>query len=266
VATSCTASKPLRCDGDQLVSCNADGTGETDETCALGCKADEVRCNDLDPSNGLATYLDMASGQPALDMTAGGTIDTDTGAVMVAGQQVNVLTAVATQASGPSIRVLAVQSFTAGDVTVTGTNALAIVSDGDVEIEGTLSVSANGPTSGAGMWTEASCEGKPGASITAPHWVSGGTGGGGFGTPGGHGGAATLNATDGTYSEARRQWRRGDDTCASRGRPHERWRRVHGTGGGGGVGRIRINTTGTGAVQLSGLVSPSPSTGAVSVR
>src|SRR5438105_7785333 len=61
-AAFCVANQVLRCTGNDLVRCNADGTGEMSATCALGCQASGPRCLDVSPSNGLAGYLDMAAG------------------------------------------------------------------------------------------------------------------------------------------------------------------------------------------------------------
>src|ERR1043166_922774 len=73
----CNANQSLRCSGNDLVRCNNDGTAEISDTCPLGCNVSAVRCNDINPSNGLATYLDMASNESDLDLGATATINTD---------------------------------------------------------------------------------------------------------------------------------------------------------------------------------------------
>src|SRR3954469_16559254 len=75
-ASVCTANQSLRCDGDGLVRCNSDGTGEMTEACSLGCRASPLHCNEIDPSNDLARYLDMAAGEPDLDLGTTATINT----------------------------------------------------------------------------------------------------------------------------------------------------------------------------------------------
>ncbi|HEX3759774.1 MAG TPA: hypothetical protein VHW23_13765, partial [Kofleriaceae bacterium] len=64
----CTANEALRCDGSNLVQCNGDGTAEVAQPCSLGCSASALRCSEIDPSNGLARYLDMAAAEPDLDL------------------------------------------------------------------------------------------------------------------------------------------------------------------------------------------------------
>ena len=81
MALTCTAGMALRCDADELVTCNGEGTGAVSETCALGCNADDLRCNYVDPSNGLATYLDQAAQQSDVALPDGTTISTDNGTV-----------------------------------------------------------------------------------------------------------------------------------------------------------------------------------------
>jgi hypothetical protein len=42
------------------VDCSSTGTIEFQMTCPLGCASGQEKCVDIDPSNGVATYLDMA--------------------------------------------------------------------------------------------------------------------------------------------------------------------------------------------------------------
>jgi hypothetical protein len=189
VGPVCTGNAALRCDGASLVRCNADGTGEVSEACALGCNAGATRCFDVNPSNGLATYLDMAAAEPDLDLGMKATIDTDTGAVTVDGQPVVVHRELVAQSGAPTIRVFIVRSLRTGDVAITGTNALAIVSDRDVSIGGVFAASANFAVPGAGALSDAACKG--GNATIIAHTFSG-AGGGGFGSSGGAGGTATT--------------------------------------------------------------------------
>jgi len=187
----CAPSQALRCDGNTLVRCNADGTAEASESCALGCNATEVRCNDVAPSNGLAGALDMTSGEIDFDLRATATINTDDGTVQVGGNPIAMRTTTITQTSAPTIRVLVVRSLITSDVTVIGSNALAIVSNGDIKINGTFAASAHADAAGAGRFNDSSCQGK-GGDLGANGAVSG-SAGGGFGGNGGNGGTATSN-------------------------------------------------------------------------
>jgi hypothetical protein len=189
----CTAKQPLRCDGNNLVSCNDDGTAELTAACALGCNATDLRCNDIDPSNGVAGTLDMTAADPDLDLGNTATINTDDGTLTVGGHPKVVKNLVVSQAAAPAIRVFIVHSLSAGDVTVTGTSALAIVSDGDIKIAGKLTASATATINGAGAIGK-SCGGGEGTLVTGG--AIGGSGGGGFGTVGARGGSATnVNGT-----------------------------------------------------------------------
>lgn len=187
-AATCTANQPLRCDSGKLARCNGDGSAEVMEPCALGCSETEIRCLDVAPSNGMSVYLDQTSGQLDLNLGVSATINTDTGEVKVGAGAVTAKTDVLAQAGAPPIRVLIVRSLVANDVVASGTSALAIVSNGEIRIDGTFEVSAKGITPGPGAFDDNSCKGKsqpPGGG-----GVKSGFGGGGFGTPGGQGGSA----------------------------------------------------------------------------
>jgi len=185
----CTPNQALRCDAGSLVRCKDDGTAEQSESCALGCSSTEVRCNDVAPSNNLAPQLDISSGEPDLDLGTTATINTDDGTVVVDGRPVVVRSAVVGQTNAPVIRVFIVHSLAAAGVTVTGSNALAIASNGDVSIRGTFAASAHADVPGPGRFNDDTCQGKMGM-LQAGGAVAG-AGGGGFGSSGGSGGSAT---------------------------------------------------------------------------
>lgn len=197
-AGECEVGAGLKCDGSNLIRCNADGTGEVSEPCSLGCNADALRCNDITPSNGLAKFLDSASGQPELNLGDSATIDTDTGEVKVGGNVVQSYSETVSQPSGPIIRVFPVKSLVTREVVVTGKNALAVVSSGDINIGGVFSVSAKNRERGAGAFIDGNCRGQipPGNIVFTGTY--GGFGGGGFGSAGGSGGSAN----DATSSSA----------------------------------------------------------------
>lgn len=48
-SVSCMANQALRCDGANLISCNADGDAEVSEGCAVGCDASALQCGDTYP-------------------------------------------------------------------------------------------------------------------------------------------------------------------------------------------------------------------------
>jgi hypothetical protein len=182
----CTANA-TSCADDVLTTCNAEGSGSTNSDCALGC-FDEVRCAKLDPSNGLAAHLDMAAEAADLILTGDATIDTgnetisdETGALVVSGAVVT---------GGPvDVFVVRVKSLTAGNIAVTGTRALAIVSDGDIQLNGGLNVSAVflDSESPGGIDDNTTC-GDRDANGSNDAWPGGG--GGGYGGSGGLGGSA----------------------------------------------------------------------------
>src|SRR5690349_411504 len=124
--SACPANQPLRCDGDNLVRCNSDGTAEATETCPLGCSNAARRCNDVTPSNGLASYLDVSSAEPDIDLGMMATINADNGTILVDGKPVAVRNALVAQASAPTILVFIVHSLTSENVTITGNNALGV--------------------------------------------------------------------------------------------------------------------------------------------
>ncbi len=187
----CTANQGLRCDGANLVRCNADGTGEAIQPCSLGCDAAGKRCYDMEPSNGLGSFLARAGSQPDIDLGNSATINTDNGDITVGGSPIGLRSETLVQSGAPTIRVLLVRSLTAKDVVVTGKNALAVVSTGHLKINGVFSASAKGFTPGAGAFNDGDCKGKGSIVQTG---AGGGGGGGGFGSSGGSGGRATNPA------------------------------------------------------------------------
>ena len=155
------------CEADQLLTCDPGGKSQTTTSCALGCATDGTRCLGFDPSNGLGPALMTASSEPDVSIPAGSVIDTDAGTIKNAGGiAVPVDTVVITQ-GGTSIRAFIGGSFTIGDVTVTGRDALAFVANGDVVLAGLINASANFDANGPGAET------RPGpASANPKPWVA----------------------------------------------------------------------------------------------
>jgi hypothetical protein len=187
-ASICAANQSLRCDGSNLVRCNSDGTAEVTDACSLGCNVSPLHCNDIDPSNGLARYLDMAAGEPDLDLGMTAIINTGDGTVTADGKSVMVRSVLVAQPSAPTILVFIVHSLTANDVTINGDNAFSLVSNGDIRIGGIFNASA-GTGSGPGVYNDSNCKGGVGVGSGSSR---SGTGGGGFGTAGGAGGSAST--------------------------------------------------------------------------
>lgn len=174
------------CADDVETICNASGAVARQTTCTLGCFDDE-RCGKLDPSNGLAGHLDDAAETTDLLLGASATIDTTNGSVADETGAIAVTTAF-DDSNAVGVLVIKVKSLTATNITVVGTRALAIVSDGDVRINGLVTLSAVSNQDGAGAHlSDTTCRGKAGAV------AAGGSGGGGagFGGSGGAGGGAT---------------------------------------------------------------------------
>lgn len=148
--------------------------------------------SDFEPSNGLAKFLDLAKDQLDIDLGGSATINSDTGDVTVAGARVAVSSDTAAQLHAPTIRVFIVRSLKATDVVVTGQNAFAIVSSGDITVNGVFSASAKANVPGPGAFNDGICKGKDppaanGKAVGAP-------GGGGYGSRGGAGGSARAGS------------------------------------------------------------------------
>jgi len=244
----------ITCTDGRYVDCSSDGVVEVALDCPLGCDDIQARCRDVDPSNGLAQYLDRTrtdADAPALVLGDGSTIDTSTGVVFDGAVSVTV----------PSVdigdhRVFIVKSLAlTGTTIVSGTDGLLIVSDGNVSITGLLDLSANlrvsGPGGGPG-----SCAGGT-ASTTAG--FSGGGGGGGNGDPGGTGGNADGGSSPGGLAGAALadlDLEPLHGGCAG-GDATESGSTCRGVGGGGGgalqiVSRTEIALTGGAVIDASG--------------
>ena len=253
--TGCTPNTAV-CDDatDRYTECDGEGTVTRVIDCPLGCSDAAEKCVDVDPSNGVAQYLDMAATDPDapdLVLGEGSSIDTDTGIAFDGGASVEV----------PSVdlgafRVFMVKTLSiTGTTKVTGGDAIIIVSDGDVSIAAILDVSAdkqtNGPGGGPGTCdgsnasSGAGLAGGAGGAGNAETGGAGGSGNGGNG-PGGLGGPSL---TDLDLEPLRGGCEGGQgvvvgDSCAS------------GFGGGGGgiqiVSRTRIALTDAGGIDASG--------------
>lgn len=169
---------------DRYTECDGSGVVTRTIECPLGCSDSAEKCVDVDPSNGVAQYLDMAAADPdAPDLTlgAGSTIDTTNGIVFDGGQSV-----VVPSTDVGDHRVFMVKSLSVtGATKVTGTDGLIVVADGDVAITALFDVSADRQSNGPGG-APGTCDGADASSGVGP---AGGGGGAGNGDPGATGGS-----------------------------------------------------------------------------
>ena len=228
-------------DDDTIHACRSDGSDYVDRTCALGCLATPAaHCLGIVPSNGLGVQA-LLDGEAELDTasTGGLVIETDTGAirrdpggelVRAAGEGFDaaskIFFRIVAQPSAPSIGVFSFASLRVAPGTTLrarGRNALALVAQGAIAIDGILNLTGGPGACGAGddPPDHARCAGPGGgaggdhdAAAPAPGGGGGATGGpSGFaesgGGGGGHGGAGgiggqglTMNTTRGASGPA----------------------------------------------------------------
>jgi hypothetical protein len=196
-ATACPAGVTAMCSGDDLVTCDSQGNITNTQTCALGCDGNAKRCLKVDPSNGLATFLDDAATAPDLVLSGTATIDTDAGTIVdQSGARTQPSVTVDTGLPIGMFVIKAKSFATGGTVTVTGTRALAIVVDGPITISHVISVSAPLGGNGPGALPN-DATGKGGNGGNGSTEGQSGGGGGGFGTAGGRGGTGGVPTVNG---------------------------------------------------------------------
>ncbi len=254
-AVACTPSTTT-CTSGQYVECSPTGVPAVTLACPLGCDATQPKCRDVNPSNGVAQYLDQTrtdSAVVAVTLGDGSTISTDTGVVFDG----------ATSVAVPNIdigeyHVFMVKSLSiTGATVVSGADGIIIVSDGDVSISGLLDVSATGTTSGPGGGA-GTCLG--GTAVGTSGGPAGGGGGGGNGDAGGTGGNANGNGSPGgtpgpALADLDLEPLHGG--CAGGDSKRNAASMCRGIGGGGGgalqiVSRTQIALTGGGVIDASG--------------
>jgi hypothetical protein len=187
-------------DNGSKVTCDSVGQVSSTQSCYVSCEDvgdGAATCLDLDPSNELASYLDMAETAADVVITGNQTIDTSTGAV----SGTSITNFLVVGAGTNKIRVYVVKSLTqSGTLRVIGDHPIAIISHGNVTIRGHINVSASGPERAAGSREVDSlgCIGKDGGGDPAsPQDGLGGGGGGSFGAAGAAGGASTFGGYPG---------------------------------------------------------------------
>jgi hypothetical protein len=180
--SACTPST-VSCDGGSVVTCDANGTVVASEPCALTCiDGPPAHCAYLAPKY-LPDVCDTPASTASLDITSSGSYDSLFDANCNGG--------VIQQSGGPSLCVFryGTISIEAG-ATVTFNNntqpigrSIALVSDGDLRVNGSIDVGAKGVYDGPG-----------GGYLTSGGGGSGnGQGGAGFKTVGGAGGSTTTD-------------------------------------------------------------------------
>lgn len=169
------------CENGVARSCDADGLPATEDTCKASCveptSTTAAHCAYVQPR-----FLPNICDEPtsASDFVVDSSVSIDTGlAATCNGGLVN-------QTGGPTLCVMRYNSFRidAGrTLTVVGSRALAVVTDGPLEILGTLHAGAAGTTNGPGGGTLVS---------GTNHSNLNGGGGAGFRQQGGNGGGGTA--------------------------------------------------------------------------
>jgi hypothetical protein len=228
-AKRCNVCMPssLSCSSNAVEHCTADGLNGPSDTCSLSCvSAPAPHCAYIQPNYAaLSNVCDSLATAPSFQISANQTLDTS---------QNNNCSSVVTQTTGPEICVIRYGTYKidAGKtLSVTGSRAFAVVTDGALTIDGTLDVSASGSTNGPGGGTV-----RSGAMAD----VDIGGGGAGFATAGGNanGGAAATNPADLVYLV---------------GGPRPNDSQLVGSGGGGGAA-ILISCRGAVTVSATGLI------------
>ena len=192
---TCTANTH-NCTNGVATICDDAGALST-QTCALGCSsAEPTRCTRVVPSNGLATYFDLAD--PDDLVLPLGTIDLDASTFDDGAGNVITLPSfdVAAPNQGAPIRVLVARHLSLGDVVITSATAesnfgvgraVAFLATGDIDVTGRVLVRS-------GAVSIIGCDGAAGTTATL---YTAGSGGGAFGSVGAKGGIAPGGAQRG---------------------------------------------------------------------
>ena len=190
------------CDGDDSTGCEAQlGTDAHCSSCTDACGTNQV-CSSgncvgkfvtFQPSNVNAGALNSSSA-PDVQLDCG-TINLDTGSLSGNGWcgRPGPSLIVQKQTGGPDVVVLPMKSLTIASgstLRVLGSRPVALVVFGDVNVAGTIDVSANGSSGGAGNhWNCApNSVGSNGDDTRSDGGNNGGGGGGAFAASGGRGG------------------------------------------------------------------------------
>ena len=196
----CEANQTV-CANGEVQTCDASGAVSASHACPLGCFEDQPRCREIDPSNGLAKYMDMAASGPDLVLDHSIRFPQDMPST------VNVVTLPAV-AGGAPLAIVPIRSLTISNVVDLYASgdasppAVVFLVSGPVEIQGTIRLpdgeDQDATYAPAGAITAGDCVGAHGNSDigNSSYYISGGGGGGGA-TVGGAGGAQYLTAAAG---------------------------------------------------------------------
>jgi hypothetical protein len=177
------------CANGTVQSCDDTGAVTTTQACPLGCFEDQPRCRDIDPSNGLATYLDMVANPPDLiipDEASGASIGSDGTITYGPSNTMLEIPSFLASSGGQPLRVFVANRVEIDELTFfDGPAPIAIVATGDIVINADIQVSAGASADAACVGHDGTLEERTSPSIQNLVTASGG---GGFATPGGHGG------------------------------------------------------------------------------
>ena len=185
------------CANGEVQTCDANGAVSSSTQCALGCFQNEPRCREVDPSNGFAQYADMVASPP--DVTLGtGSFSLMDGSII--DQQTDMFVSIPNflapaPSGGVPVRVYVVNSLHVQDAIINGTGvdmAVAIISAGDIVIDGTVTV-----LPGSGSYSAAGCNGSDGTFTDRDNQLTCAAGGGGANATDGAPGGNVLNGTSG---------------------------------------------------------------------
>jgi hypothetical protein len=199
----CNANETV-CVNGVTATCDATGAVVSMEPCPLGCFESEPRCRDVQPSNGLALYLDMTSTGPDVVLTGDARFSTIDGDVFDGDGSTVTIPSFVIQAppGGVPVRVFVVRSLVVENLAFLGPQtqqvipAVAVVAHGDIRITGTVDLSPAVPRVAPGSLITGACVGSGGDydMLNGSEYTAG-SGGGGGATAGGRGGNIdSLNA------------------------------------------------------------------------
>jgi hypothetical protein len=185
------------CTNGTVATCDADGRPTATRECPLGCFADEPRCREIVPSNGLGPALDSAATRADVVIPDGSTFDVATGRLQTPDGTTTMvkLEMLRAERDGAPIRAWAARSFRIGDLSFAPGRdlpAIAFVADENITVTGHLDVSGiHGQAPGA--VTTSTCAGMPGYFTRYDSKdLYPGSGGAGYATAGGNGGSSDL--------------------------------------------------------------------------
>ena len=204
------------CNGaaDMLMTCNADGISQTVTACSLGCLAGNgdpdagtlefSRCAALTPSNGLTLDCNNKTSTVDLIVNANTTIDPTAGTIGGVAPASGVFSTVVQASNGLTIGVFHLRTLTVNSgfkLTVTpGANALGLVVDGSVTINGTIDLAGHLDNAKAVATGGAGSQNVNGKGVNGGSSKLVGAGGAGHATSGADsGGPSPLGKAGGAY-------------------------------------------------------------------